>query len=65
MSEALVTLSRLSLAIQDLKVNPFLVAVTLALLAAWLEQRIARRSTPRFTTDHQGEARQMRRHAPR
>jgi hypothetical protein len=65
MSETLVTLSRLSLAIQDLKVNPFLVAVTLALLAAWLEQRFARRSTPRFTTDHQGEARHVRRRAPR
>lgn len=65
MNEALITLQRISQIIQDLKVNPYLVAVTLAIGAAWVEQKVARRKTPRFTSDHQGEASHVRRRAPR
>lgn len=65
MSDALAILSRAAQFIRDLKINPWLVAVTLALFAAWLEQRFARRNTAHFTADHQGEAAKTPRQAPR
>lgn len=65
MSEALEVLSRAAVFIRELKVNPWLVAVTLALGAAWLEQKRVQRHTPNFTADHQDQAAQTRRHAPR
>jgi hypothetical protein len=65
MSEALAILSRAAQIIRDLKINPWLVAVTLALGAAWLEQKRVQRNTPQFTEDHQGEGARSERHAPR
>lgn len=65
MSEAFAVLSHASQVIRDLKINPWLVAVTLALGAAWLEQKRVQRHTPTFTVDHQDQAAQTRRHAPR
>jgi len=65
MSEALAILLRVSQLIRDLHVNPWLVAIVLALGAAWIEQKRAQRRTPQFTADHQGEGARIRREAPR
>ncbi len=65
MSEAFAVLSHIALFIRDLKVNPCLVVVTLAVGAAWLEQRRVQRNTPKFTSDHQDQALQMSRHSHR
>jgi hypothetical protein len=65
MSEAFTVLSHVAQFIRDLKVNPWLVAVTLALGVAWLEQKRVQRRTPGFTADHQDHAAQMPRHGPR
>jgi len=61
----LAILAHVSQVIRDLKLNPWLVAVTLALGAAWLEQKRVQRNTPKFTADHQGEGARIRRQAPR
>jgi hypothetical protein len=65
MSDAYSLLLTAASVIRELKINPWLVAVTLAIGAAWIEQKIARRNTPKFTVEHQGEAAHVRRHAPR
>ena len=65
MNDTVNTLLKIIQVIQDLKVNPYLIAVTPALGAAWLEQKFTQRKTPRFTTDHQFDASQSRRHDPR
>jgi len=53
MSDAFTVLTHVAQLIRDLKVSPWLVAVTLALGAAWLEQKRVQRNTPSFTSDHQ------------
>lgn len=65
MSDAFAVGLRVAEFIRDLKINPYLLAVTLALGAAWLEQRRVQRNTPRFTADHQSEAAKTQRHDPR
>ena len=65
MSDAIAVLIRVAQIIRDLKVNPWLVAVTLALGAAWLEQKRVQRRTASFTSDHQDQAGQFERHSPR
>jgi hypothetical protein len=65
MSDALAILLRAAQVIRDLKINPWLVAVTLALGAAWLEQKRVQRNTAPFTADHQSEAARSDRQAPR
>jgi hypothetical protein len=65
MSDVFAFLSHAAQLIRDLKVNPWLVAVTLALGAAWLEQKRVQRNTPNFTSDHQDQAAQMPRQGPR
>jgi hypothetical protein len=65
MSEALSILMRLAQFVRDLKVNPCLLVVTLALGAAWLEQKRVQRRTAAFNSDHQDHAAQFQRHAPR
>jgi hypothetical protein len=65
MSEALDILSRVSHLVRGLNINPWLVAVVLALGAAWIEQKLTQRDTPSFTADHRGEAARNPRQAPR
>lgn len=65
MSDAFEVLAHVAQFIRDLKVNPWLVLVTLALGAAWFEQKRVQRNTPNFTSDHQDQAVQMPRHGPR
>jgi hypothetical protein len=65
MSDALAFLSRAAQVIRDLHINPMLLAVTLAIGLAWLEQKRVQRNTPNFTADHQGEASKGPRQAPR
>jgi hypothetical protein len=40
--------------IRDLHVNPLAAVIAIAVIAAWLEQKRARRRTPQFTSAHQG-----------
>ena len=65
MSDAIAVLFHVAQFVRDLKVNPWLVAVTLALGAAWLEQKRVQRRTPAFNSDHQDHGGQFERHSPR
>jgi hypothetical protein len=38
--------------IRDLRIDPLAAAIVVALLAAYAEQRLARRGAPHYTTEH-------------